>query len=627
MLAFWLPLLGWTQPGNALNLDGTNDMVVSSTLPSLFSNLTANSFTMEAWVYPTGSIFSRIVFAQAATNSFATMSMGATRNIYFYVVVNGTNYSIATTNVLPLNTWTHVAVRFTAGTNALAVFFNGVLQAGAGGGTSSTGTSGLLTLGTRPGGAQYFPGSIDDVRVWSVARNQCDIVANMNRQFPGPQTNLVTYYDFNSGVASGNNAGVTTLTDLSGGGFNGTLTNFALSGATSNWIASGASISATGNALVGGYAVSASASVCSGGSYTFPDGSTQTNITAPVTQNSTFTAQNGCDSVVTTTLSVNATYAMADSATVCQGDSFTFADGTVFTNVQADTSHASTLQTIAGCDSIVTTTLRVRPSYAFNVITAVCYGASYTFPDGTVEPSVTQAMTQTSTLSTVSGCDSVIFTSLSVNPVYQDSISAFVCSGGSYTFPDGSTQSNITTAVSQTSSLQTVEGCDSVIVTNVRVTVVDPTYSFVGNSLVANSLTGTYQWIDCDPGFPVSGETNAIFVPSYSSFFALAVTDSGCTDTSDCQFFVSVDPALAAGFRAFPNPSDGRFTLRVPEMVIEQPIEVTVLDAVGRKQRFFTLLQAGDNPIDIQDLPAGIYIVHILLGDGKPALQLTLTRQ
>ncbi|MBK9453358.1 MAG: LamG domain-containing protein [Bacteroidetes bacterium] len=145
------------QSGNALHFDGANDQVVA-TVPSLFSNLTANSFTMEAWVYPTGAIFSRIIYAQSTTNSFATMSTGGTNNIYFYVVANGTNYSAATTATLPSNQWTHVAARWTAGTNAVAVFFNGVLQASSPGGSSSTGTSGLLTLGTRPGGCTIFSG-------------------------------------------------------------------------------------------------------------------------------------------------------------------------------------------------------------------------------------------------------------------------------------------------------------------------------------------------------------------------------------------------------------------------------------------------------------------------------------
>ena len=112
-------------PGNALNFDGANDMVVA-TVPPLFSNLNTNSFTYEAWVYPTGAIFSRIIYAQFSTTSFATMSTGGTNNIYFYVVAGGTNYSIATTANMPSNQWTHVACVWNASTLTPQVYFNGV---------------------------------------------------------------------------------------------------------------------------------------------------------------------------------------------------------------------------------------------------------------------------------------------------------------------------------------------------------------------------------------------------------------------------------------------------------------------------------------------------------------------
>nr|HMT30220.1 hypothetical protein [Bacteroidia bacterium] len=50
---------------------------------------------------------------------------------------------------------------------------------------------------------------------------------------------LVANYHFNQGVAGGTNTGATSLTDATGNGFTGTLTNFALTGSTSNWVAPG----------------------------------------------------------------------------------------------------------------------------------------------------------------------------------------------------------------------------------------------------------------------------------------------------------------------------------------------------------------------------------------------------
>jgi len=234
--------------GNALNFDGANDSVTAA-LPSLFNNLAANDFTMEAWVYPTGSIFSRIIFAQSDSSNFASMSMGSDNRIFFYVQAAGTTYSLQTNVQLPFNNWTHVAARWTAATNSPEVFFNGILQSGASGGGSSTGTNNLMTLGTRPGGAQFFPGTIDEVRVWNTARTQTQIASLYNLEV-NTQPGMVAYYKFNQGIAGGNNAGLTNLIDSSNSANNGTLSNFTLNGAASNWIGSTAPLTVTTAATV-----------------------------------------------------------------------------------------------------------------------------------------------------------------------------------------------------------------------------------------------------------------------------------------------------------------------------------------------------------------------------------------
>ena len=61
----------------------------------------------------------------------------------------------------------------------------------------------------------------------------------------GSTSGLVAYYSFDNGTPSGTNTGLTTLTDQTSNGRNGTLTNFALttvSGAASNWVESYAEI-------------------------------------------------------------------------------------------------------------------------------------------------------------------------------------------------------------------------------------------------------------------------------------------------------------------------------------------------------------------------------------------------
>lgn len=287
-------------PGNSLHFDGIDDQV-NATIPAIFSNPATNDFTIEAWVYPTTAIFSRIVFAQSSTTDFASVSTGGANAIYFYVIAGGTSYSLATTASIPLNQWTHVAARWTSSTLTPEVFFNGVLQAGADGGTSSTGITGL-SIGAKPGGTQYFSGLVDEIRIWKTARTACEISMNYQSSLNPADTNLVCYYDFNQGVPGGTNSTVTSLPDLCSS-FDGSLYGFGLNGATSNWVSSTAVINNIGTGA--GYSVSAdTVLLCTGSSYTFADGFTEDNITASMNHMSTLQSVLLCDSIINTTVNL-----------------------------------------------------------------------------------------------------------------------------------------------------------------------------------------------------------------------------------------------------------------------------------------------------------------------------------
>ena len=106
------------------------------------------------------------------------------------------------------------------------------------------------------------------------------------------------------------------------------------------------------------------------------------------------------------------------------------------TSVSAAGTYTSTLTTVSGCDSVITTNLSVNNVFTSTVNAQICNGSSYTLPNGTT---VSAAGTYTSTLTTVSGCDSVITTNLSVNNVFASTVNAQICNGASYTLPNGTT--------------------------------------------------------------------------------------------------------------------------------------------------------------------------------------------
>lgn len=229
---------------NALSFDGINDYVNLGNSNSL--NITGTALTIEAWIYPTswraqvwqGNIISKE--SPVGTGYMLRAGSGGKLNVN---IGSGGPWNELTSfnNVLTLNTWQHVAATYDG--SFLRLYVNGVLTDSVSKTVAIVGTaSNNLYLGESPAyPGRYFPGTMDEVRIWNVARTKAEILANMNSEICNIPSSLKAYYSFNQGISAGSNSTVTTINDVSGNGNNGTLTNFALSGISSNWVA-GASV-------------------------------------------------------------------------------------------------------------------------------------------------------------------------------------------------------------------------------------------------------------------------------------------------------------------------------------------------------------------------------------------------
>ncbi len=227
--------------------------------------------------------------------------------------------------------------------------------------------------------------------------------------------------------------------------------------------------------------------VCTGSNYTYPDGTVSNNITANESHVSTLTSVGGCDSIITTNISVIAGFNIVNDINLCSGLDYTYADGTTSLNITANESHVSNFVTATGCDSIITENILVGQTYNLTENVSVCDGATIIYPDGT-NATITASTSYTSNLTTVAGCDSVIVTNVTMNPTYNLTENATVCDGASITYPDGTT-ATITANTSYTSNLTSAFGCDSIIVTNVTMV---PTSNATENIQVCTGSNYTY---------------------------------------------------------------------------------------------------------------------------------------
>lgn len=241
--------------GNALKFNGSSNYVELTNR----INVGTSDFTIEAWVYPQ-STSAGMVFAQDVCGDAEQQFRFYTNNSKVNFDMSdaaalGASYNFqlpSTSNSVPLNTWTHIAV--TRSGNNYTLYINGVSNA-----TYSTGANTInnqsgadvnkrLRIGARGGvssgcGLNYFNGMIDEVRFWNVARTATDIQQNYTKEIdPSAYSDLAAYYTFDQGIAAGTNTGITTLMDQKGDN-NGTLIGFSLTGSTSNFVAQNSSFS------------------------------------------------------------------------------------------------------------------------------------------------------------------------------------------------------------------------------------------------------------------------------------------------------------------------------------------------------------------------------------------------
>ncbi len=346
-------------------------------------------------------------------------------------------------------------------------------------------------------------------------------------------------------------------------------------------------------------ATAEAAYICEGNSYTYPDGSIGT-ITEAHTSN--LTTINGCDSLIVTALTVYPVFSSNVSAEICSGGSYVFPDGTVGSTSQTQT---SVLTSVSGCDSIVITDLVVNTSSSSNEFSTICEGNTYTFPDGSIG---TTSQVYTSVIPNTEGCDSIIVTTLTVNSTSNETVNVTICEGDTYIFPDGSSSSVTQT---QTSDLLNSTGCDSIITTILTVQTIDVSVTNGGETLTANQLGATYQWIDCaDNNTPIFGETGVSFTSTASvGNYAVQVTVGACTETSDC---ILIDKSGIGEFSSqnvsiYPNPATNNITVIWNGEV--EFIEIT--DTKGKVLKRISQVSGTEVSVNLTSFDQGVYFVHV----------------
>lgn len=293
-----------------------------------------------------------------------------------------------------------------------------------------------------------------------------------------------------------------------------------------------------------------SITTCPNTTITFPDGSTQI-VQSNITHVSLLTSLNGCDSIITTNVTVSTAIQTIQNVTICNNSSYTFPDGTT-SIITANTTQSSTFSASNGCDSIVITNITTLPNPQTQFSIGICQGDNVLLPDGTTQSNVQTNFSFTSNFTTINGCDSTVTFNYTVNSPTSSVQNSTICSGQNITFPDGSTQNNVTNSISHTSNLVSVFGCDSTIITHVTI------QSTVTSSQSVTACIGsTYTYPDGVSEVIVGNTTHIANLFSQFGCDSIVTTTLTALNTSTTQLF---DTVCFGSSYIFPDGSNISFT-------------------------------------------------------------------
>ncbi len=164
-----------------------------------------------------------------------------------------------------------------------------------------------------------------------------------------------------------------------------------------------------------------------------------------------------CDSIIKLNLTVTPSYTVAQTVAICPNTSYTIGTSTY---TQAGV-YQDVLKSIAGCDSTVTTTLKIESASSRTQFIKFCAGGTYTINNRIY----TRSGIYRDTFRSSQGCDSIVITDLTVHPTYLIVKDTSICSGdvlriGNKTYNQAGTYRD---------TLRTFTNCDSIIVTTLKI--------------------------------------------------------------------------------------------------------------------------------------------------------------
>lgn len=197
--------------------------------------------------------------------------------------------------------------------------------------------------------------------------------------------------------------------------------------------------------------------------------------------------QYGCDSTITVNLSVNPEIPKTINVSICEGETYT----DYGFNMTQSGMESTIISGLGQCDTLLTVNLTVLPPVTGVIPASICNGQSYTEYGLDVSVAGTYYV---DTIPSSMGCDSILAVELSILEPVSGDINREVCYGDTLRLHDiVAWESGL-----YATTLQTAEGCDSVL--NVSLTVADPIVTYMPAAFCEGDTYIYYDIMATAPG-------------------------------------------------------------------------------------------------------------------------------
>ncbi|MCA9397904.1 LamG domain-containing protein, partial [candidate division WWE3 bacterium] len=186
--------------GSGLLFDGNNDYV---RIPHDSSLSMSGDFTLSAWINidSNTSSYDNLIGKFDGTSQWNYfLDFNSSRQ--FTMGWDDTQYCVSSSS-FNLDEWTHVTVVFDDAANRAHFYINGQYDSSCRVNYSPTPNTGDVYIGAfyeNSSFSEFVDGSIDDVRIWNIARSQEDIESDWLGEITGSESGLVGYWKFNEGT-------------------------------------------------------------------------------------------------------------------------------------------------------------------------------------------------------------------------------------------------------------------------------------------------------------------------------------------------------------------------------------------------------------------------------------------